>query len=800
MPERSPLGRLLPRRPAAWSVVVLVVACALGASAWWLAGPRPVRTAAGLELGRLPSGLSRDRLNLVIITLDTTRADRIGAYGARDVETPAVDALAREGVLFEQAVAVAPLTLPVHSTLFTGRFPPEHGVRDNGGFFLAADQVTLAEVLKARGYRTAGFVGAYVLDSKWGIDQGFDTYFDDFDLGKARVMSVGSIQRPGNEVVDKALPWLEQAGDGPFFAWVHLYDPHTPYAAPEPFASRYRARPYNGEVAFADHQAGRVVERLKALGLYDRTIVVVMGDHGESLGDHGEATHGFFIYSPVTHVPFVIRAPFSLTAARRVRDPVRSVDLMPTVLDLLGVEPPGPMSGTSLVPLMTGARREMGLDAYSESMYPLHHYGWSDIRALRAGRYKVIDAPRPELYDVDRDPGEQTNLFDERRGVADTMLAQLRRLEASFARTEAAPPTADVDPEARARLAALGYVGSFVASASDPRTDRADPKDKIGLFNKLGRALELANENDAEDAPPSAEMVAVLEEVLREDAEVIDAWFTLGTHYLRHGQPRKSLEYFQKSLALKPDYDLAVINMAKAYRALGDDEAALAGFERYLQIDPRDAYVYYQVGEVWLDRGDRIRAEEAFRKALELDPQVAGAKNALGVIALERGDAATAERLVREAIAAKPDVRLAHFNLALLAERRGDISGAEREYLEELKQHPESYKAAFNLSLLYEQAGDRDGQIEALKQSTVSNPRFAEGYFYLAKAYLDAGRDVDEAIRVARKGLQLEPASEYAALGHYVLADLLNRKGLAREAAVQVALGRAAEGKGRGGK
>ncbi len=640
MPDQPLQGHLIPGFRRAWAWVGLAVALVAGvAAAWWFLGVSPpARTAAGVELGTLPDGVARDRLNLVVVTLDTTRADRIGAYGGRDVETPAVDALAREGVLFEQPVAVAPLTLPVHSTLFTGKFPPEHGVRDNGGFFLGPDQVTLAEVLKARGYRTGGFVGAYVLDSKWGIDQGFDTYVDDFDLSKTKVMSIGSIQRPGNEVVDKALPWIEQVKDAPFFAWVHLYDAHTPYKAPEPFGSRYKAHPYNGEVAFADSQVGRVVERLKALGVYERTVVVVMGDHGESLGDHGEATHGFFIYDAVTKVPFVIRAPFSLTASRRVADPVRSVDLMPTVLDLLGVEAPKPMSGTSLVPLMTGARREMALDAYSESMYPLHHYGWSDIRSLRAGRYKVIDAPRPELYDLDRDPGEAANLFDERRAVGDTMLAQLRRLESGFSKTEAALPAADVDPEARARLAALGYVGSFVASASDPRTGRADPKDKIGLFNKLGRAMDLANDNDDEDAPPSPEMIGVLEEVLREDPEVIDAWFTLGTHYLRHREPRKAIEYFQKTLSLKPDYDLAVINLARAYRALGDDDAALAGFERYLQIDPHDAYVHYQVGELWLDRGDHGRAEAAFRKAIELDPQVAAREERA------RGDRARAWR------------------------------------------------------------------------------------------------------------------------------------------------------------
>lgn len=763
----------------------------VGGLVWWLA-PRAARATGGISLGTLPRGVARDQLNLVIVTLDTTRADRFGAYGARDVETPVVDGLAREGVLFEQAESVAPLTLPAHSSIFTGKFPPEHGVRDNGGFFLGEDQLTLAEVLKARGYRTGGFIGAYVLDSKWGIAQGFDTYFDDFDLTGKRVVSIASIQRPGNEVVDKALPWIEQAKDQRFFAWVHLYDPHTPYHAPEPFASRYSGHPYNGEIAFVDSQVGRLVARLKDLGLYDRTVILVMGDHGESLGDHGETTHGFFIYNATTHVPFVIRAPFSLTAGRRVADPVRSVDVMPTVLDLLGVPFTKRISGVSLTPLMTGAKRELSLDAYSEAMYPLHHYGWSDLRALRAGRFKVIDAPRPELYDIDRDPQETTNLFEQRRSVGDSLLGQLHRLEQGFVRTNAALPAEDVDPEARARLAALGYVGSFVASAADPRTERADPKDKIGLFNKLGTATDLAKDSEDKEHP-SPKVVAMLEDVLREDPQVIDAWFMLGTHYMTHGEPAKAVEYLKKTLTLKPDYDIAVINLARAYRALGDDEAALAGFDRYLQIDPKDAYVHYQMGEIYLDRGDMQRAEAVFRKALAIDPKVAAAKNALGVIALDRGEVTTAEQLVKEAIGIKPDVRLAHYNLALIAEKRGDVAGAEREYLAELKQHPESFKAAFNLSRLYHDVGDRVGEIEALKQSLVSNPRFPEGHFFLARAYLESGTNLEEAVRVARKGLELAPTSEYAALGHYVLADVFNRQGRAREAAVEVAAGKALE-------
>lgn len=775
-----------------WAAALLVAAFAVGAGVW-LVRARPLRTDAGIELGTLPAGVSRHRLNLLVVTLDTTRADRIGAYGGRDVETPAFDRLASEGVLFEQAVSVAPLTLPAHSSIFTGKFPPEHGVRDNGGFFLGADQVTLAELLGQRGYRTGAFVGAYVLASKWGINQGFDTYFDDFDLSQVRAVSLSAIQRPGNEVVDKALPWIEQSGDTPFFAWIHLYDPHSPYRPPEPFASRYKDHPYNGEIAFADSQIARLVSALRTRGLYDRTVIVVLGDHGESLGDHGESSHGFFIYNSVTHVPFVIRAPFSQIVRRRVADPVRSVDVMPTVLDLLGAPPAAGISGVSLVPLMAGTTRELGLDAYSEAMYPLHHYGWSDLRALRSGRFKVIDAPRPELYDVDRDPGETTNLFSERQALGDRMIAQLRTLEGGFSKTEAALPAADVDPEARERLAALGYVGTFVASASDPRTGRADPKDKIGLFNKLGMATDLSRERDASAEASFGRIVALLNDVIRDDPQVIDAWFMLGTKYLAHGDLERAVDHFKRTLALKPDYDLAVFNLAQAYRRMGDDEAALAGFEHYLTLDPTDPFVQYQMGEIWLDRGDLARAEALFRRALQTDASVAAAKNALGVIALQRGDLASADRLIREALASKPTLRLAHFNLALLAEQRGDVRAAEREYVAELEGHPENYKAAFNLSRLYEEVGDREGQIGALKQSIVSNPRFAEGHFFLAKAYLDAGSHLQEAAEFAQKGLELAPKSEYAPLGHYVLADVYNRQGRAREGAQELARGRALE-------
>jgi arylsulfatase A-like enzyme/Tfp pilus assembly protein PilF len=779
-------------------LAALFVALAAGA-AWWVTTTRSVRSASGLELGRPSSGASPGALNLIVITLDTTRADRIGAYGYPNIETPAIDRLAREGVLFEQTMATAPLTLPAHCSIFTGRFPPEHGVRDNGGFFLSPQQLTLATILKRGGLRTGAVVGAYVLDGKWGLNQGFETYVDDFDLSKLSGFALGDVQRPGNEVVDKALPWLEKVKRQRFFAWLHFYDPHTPYEAPEPFRSRYADHPYNGEIAFVDSQVARVVDFLERNRLLDRTIVAVMGDHGEGLNQHNEGTHGFFIYESTTRVPFIIRAPFDLMRGRRVADPVRAVDLLPTVLDLMGIRPPKAIAGVSLIPLMTGARQTLDLEGYAEALYSLHHFGWSELRAWRVGRYKAIDAPRPELYDLERDPHETTNLYGERRTVADGMIARLREQEKEAQGKDAASkPTPEVDPEARARLAALGYVGSFVATVSESRTNRADPKDKIELFNLMTDARESSKDKNSFD-----KVVGMLRKVVADDPNVIDAWFNLGNAYSRVGRYEEAIPYFRKALELKPDYDLPVINMANAYRRLGRDDAALAGYEHYLTIDPKNAHVRYQVGEIYLDRGDVPRAEQNFRQALQIDPREASAVNAIGVIAFQRGDLKTAEREVRRALEIKSDVRLAHYNLALIAEERQDLRTAEAEYRMELEIHPTAFKAAFNLAQLYERMGNRGAQIAALRQAITINDRLAEAYVYLAKAYLDDGSNLQEAVQLARKGIELLPRPEVAPLAHYVLADLYNRVGRPQEAAREVGLGRALEGRGprvRGGQ
>jgi choline-sulfatase len=771
--------------PALLTTAVLVG----GAYAGWRAWSPSHSAADGSRLGHLPQQASRDRLNLVVVTLDTTRADRLGVYSRGGAsETPVFDRLAGDGVLFEQAMTSAPLTLPAHATMFTGGYPPQHGVRDNGGFFLDPGATTLAERLQTHGFRTGAFVGAYVLDSKWGLDQGFERYADDFDLSKVRAMSLGNVFRRAEDVVDLALPWLGEVKDQRFFAWLHFYDAHAPYDPPEPFKSRFKDEPYNGEIAYADQQLGRVVEFLETNGLLERTVVVVLGDHGESLGEHEEGTHGFFIYETATHVPFLIRAPFGETRGRRVASPVRTADLTPTVLDLLGLPAiDTQIPGQSLAGLMSGARAELAADGYAEAMYPLHHYGWSALKAIRSGNYKLIDAPRPELFDLATDPGETTNLFDERRDVGNRLQRSLRALEAGFARAGGPAKAETVDPETRARLASLGYVSSFVATADDPDVVRADPKDKIALFNLMSEAQDLRENESAADR-----RIALLEKVVADDPNVIDAWFNLGNVHYRAGRFDEAIRFFAKALELKPDYDLALINMANAYRGLGKDAEALAGYEHYLRVDPKNAWVTYQAGEIHLDRRELDRASELFRQALAIDPKVASARVALGAIAITRGDRATAEREITAALDLKPDVRLAHFNLGVLAESRQDVEAALASYRKETELHDDAYRAMFNAARLLQQRGSMAEARALFERAVTVNDRFAEGHVYLAQTKLAAG-DLVGAAASARAGLALDAASATAPLGHFVLADVAMRQGRLDEASREFDRGKAIE-------
>ena len=360
------------------------------AGAWlWRSAHADPQENARRRLARLsPAPAS---VNVVLITIDTLRADRIGPYGFKGVPTPALDALASDGVVFEQSTAVVPLTLPSHASLLTGLLPGHHGIHDNGTAALGQDRETLAERFKEAGFATGGFLGAWVLESRFGMGQGFDRYSDRFETGR--------YERRAAAVVDDATAWIDTvtsagAGAGRFFAWLHLFDPHQPYAAPEPWGSRYRAEPYLGEIAYTDEQIGRLVAHLRARGLMQRTVVAVTADHGESLGEHSEWGHGFFIYDSTMAVPLIVRTPWSLRG--RSRTQVSGVDVLPTLLDLAALTPQPDIDGGSLLRALLDPRVELGHAAYSETWYPRNHFGWQQLRSLRAAATKYIEAPRPE--------------------------------------------------------------------------------------------------------------------------------------------------------------------------------------------------------------------------------------------------------------------------------------------------------------------------------------------------------------------------------------------------------------------
>ena len=412
--------------------------------------------------------------NVIVVTLDTTRADYLPAYGSVSLTTPAIDRLARDGVVFEQATTTAPLTLPAHCSIFTGLLPEHHAVRDNADPPLDSHVTTLAEILRARGMRTGAFVGAAVLASGRGLEQGFDRYSEPMDKDQS-----DHIRRSADVVVGEALDWIAVQREAPYFAWIHLYDAHAPYLLPEPYRSGYADAPYLGALAVIDAQIGRLVGNLERRHQLDETLIVLAADHGESLGDHGEDGHGIFVYQSTLRVPLIVRVP--RMAPRRVTDVTRLIDVMPTVLELQRIAAPL-MDGVSLVPLMTGAVRQADLEAYSESAYP-QRFGWSGLRALRAGRFKYVSAPRPELYDLERDPAEEHNIVTERAALASMMAARLDAL--------AGPASVHrpIDDEVAARLGALGYVASGVSDAArkDQRGSAIDPKDCIGRYNEIVR-------------------------------------------------------------------------------------------------------------------------------------------------------------------------------------------------------------------------------------------------------------------------------------------------------------------------
>jgi len=701
-----------------------------------------------------PTGASAGRPNILLVTIDTLRADHLGCYGHAGAATPTLDALAARGVRFATAIAHVPLTGPSHASILTGRTPLGHGFRDNGGYVIPAEAKTAAEDFRQAGYRTAAFVSGFPLDRRFGFDRGFDAYDDHLPKGNDP-RRTPYVERLADATTDAALRWLGSAvpagAPASFFLWVHYYDPHAPYEPPAALAERFRAAPYDGEIAFVDSQLARLLRGLEEKGALAHTVVLVTADHGEALGEHGEDTHGLFVYDATLKVPWIMAGP-GLAAGRVGTSVARGIDVLPTMLDYAGLAPGSGVEGRSLRPAAEG--HEMSdAPAYAETLYPEREFGWAPLHAWRTARFKLIEAPRPELYDLEADAGETAN-----RAAAQPARAEELRQQLQAVRSRPVPAAAaTVDPETAAKLGALGYVGGGHAQPVSGGA-RRDPKDGVRLLPRINRGMSAARidpqiairelsavlaedpgllaalrtravayaatgrhdlaiadlrrlEKDgqltAEDAivlgdnlrfsGRRAEAAAVLQRAARDNPRFPQPWLSLAEVHIKEHKNAEAAADYQRVLVLVPDH-------IEALRGLGDlallegrlDDAA-ARYARILEVDPGDAGAMTKTGVLRMRAGRGEEAIALFRKGVEREPGNGEALLYLAGALAASGRPAEALPFFERALAAGQRSSMALNGLALTRLALGDRTGAAAAFRESLKVDPQQPDVARTL-------------------------------------------------------------------------------------------------------
>ena len=702
-------------------------AIAIGAAAWWSLWP-------GGGAATAPRGGAKG-FNVLLVTLDTLRADHLGCYGYREIETPVIDALAAEGARFTQAASAVPMTLPSHATIMTGLNPPHHGVRDNGTFRLTPEYETLAEIFQRHGYATAAFIAAFVLDARYGLSQGFDHYDDNLTLEyrPSTAQMTSYPDRPANVVVDAALEWLgtyaRPQQSRPFFAWVHLFDAHFPYMPPEPFGSRYADRLYDGEIAFLDAQLGRLLEALRPLGFYDSTLVVLVGDHGESLGEHGEVSHAHLIYESTMRVPLVFWCPGVIAPGAVIDQFVAgAVDVAPTVLELAGLPPVKRCDGRRLFAGGLGPRRAV----YMETLSPQLNNGWAPLFGIRRLNDKYIEAPTPEYYDLLADPGELHNQLARRQAqaneLADMLAAMMGPGLDESGNASVTPTREEIE-----RLAALGYI---TGSADDTAAQMdLDPKVMIHGFEERVRGLHLLNQGRPHEA------IAVFQAMLARSPNAPVLWALLSAGQMRIGQTDEAIRSARRAVELKPTDPVRWCSLARCYLVIDDQEQADECLAQAERLDPGN-------GEAVLIRArralDQDRLEDALdwcRRAIERDPSRSAAAG--------------------------------HALSGMTYARRGDRRAARSAFDAALDNDPKNGGALLGLARLLREAGEPQQAIDLLKRLIEGQEEFREGVRLLGRLHLEIGQ-VDVAESVLRKVVQMWPSD---GAGHYELSRVLAWRG-----------------------
>ena len=602
------------------------------------------------------------RLNVLLVTIDTLRPDRLGCYGYSKIETPNLDRVARQGVLFENASAPAPLTAPSHASMMTGVYPTVNKVRNTGGFALPSSRPTLARILAEQGWDTAAFIGSAVLKKRFGLNQGFAVYDDEMPA-PAGGSAEEEPERRASEVVDRAVKWLDAQSGKPFFLWAHVYDPHIPYDPPAGFREKYPDRPYDGEIAYTDQQLGRLFDAAARKAPPENTLIVVLSDHGESFSEHGEYTHGVFLYDSTLRVAFLMSGG-SIPSGVRVKQQARTIDLLPTVLELVGGKPPEGTQGTSLTPAFQG--KEIATTySYAETLFPRLNMGWAELRSMRTTRWKYIRAPKPELYDLAQDPGETSNVIASHPGEVQDLESKLKAVSGG---AEKVVPTA-MDPRTLQQLKSLGYLSGSSTEGADLNGKGTDPKDRLEVL----RLLHLATHSGA-SVP---QRISYLRQAIAQDPANASLYNSLGNLYAEAGRPSDAMKLYDGALRRGVRAAWLYSRLGNLYLRQGRKNEAIVLLETATQLNASDYESLENLAVAYRQAGRIEDSERALNAILRSGEEYAPAYNELGMTAFQKGDVAAAQTYFEKAARLDPTYQL---NLARFYKMAGDNARARAAF------------------------------------------------------------------------------------------------------------------------
>ncbi|MGA1867441.1 MAG: tetratricopeptide repeat protein [bacterium] len=683
--------------------------------------------------------------NILLITIDTLRADHLGCYGYTKVKTPHIDSVAREGILFENAFTSVPITLPSHISIFTGCYPHYHGIRNNGTYALSESATTCAEIFKQKGYTTAAFVSSFVLDRRFGLDQGFDVYNDNLISG-VDAQLVGK-ERRAKTVTESALRWLGTTGSNKFFLWVHYYDPHDAYMPPAPYSEMYANNLYDGEIAYTDKWVGVLLEEFKKRGIYENTLIIIVADHGEGLGDHGESTHGIFIYDYALKVPFICSYAKFFPSARRIDSIVRLIDIAPTLLGIAGIDPISEMQGTSLLPFMAGKEKKKELSLYCETLYPRFTHNWSPLFGVRKDSWKYIEAPSPELYNMKVDPQENNNLFTKKPAIAAELQTQLRSLKNGPFPEWNRSQEHQLSTEEKEKLRSLGYV---FAPSENKKESYPDPKTMIKLMKYMDEGAKYFAQGAFKKA------IAEYKKVIKEYPQDTDAYTILATIYEAMGENEKAIESLEKAIELESENIIIYNQLGINYMKAGRFSDGLRVFNHVLTLNPRCEEAYLNMGLYHFQKGELTVATDFFNKVLELDPDDTASRSYLVAIYQKQGKYVEAIAECKNILKRDPHNNTALFNLGATYVTLNNFSEAKTYFIKSLEINSAFDKAHYYLGFIYVQENNLDKAIESFSEAVRLNPNYTEAHFSLGSIYKRRG-NYDKAIDEFKAALSINP-------------------------------------------